>query len=542
MTETARLTGAELAVAALEELGIETSFGVPGVHALPYWDALRQSSIRQVGSRTELGAAFAADGYARTLGQPAALFISTGPGALISLGGLMEAAASHVPLIAIASQVDSSMQGAGRDALHDLPEQAVSFAPIVKSTASARSVEEIPGLVAAAWDTAIRAPSGPAFVEIPVDLLRERVATDSTPRSVPRTAAPAEPPTADVERLAGILDRAHSPLIWAGGGVIASGAEEELRRLAESLDAPVVTTYMGKGSMDPGHPLYAGCTPDEEPFRELVAASDLVLCVGSQLGEEASSAYEIEVPPGRLAVLDASPDRIASADAAARLLADAAAGLSAISAQLSPPLAARDGVARASATRQGIEAALESQDRAPERDLLRTIRRALPSDAVHAWDMTILGYWAARDFPAGHPRRFLYPVGSGTLGYAWPAALGASVARPECPSLAIAGDGGFMYSIAELASAKQAALNANLLLVDDGGYGILREYQRDAYGEAWGVDLVGPDLEALIASFGIGCRVTGTERLERDLEWAISSPGPAALVLREMLRPPVTMP
>jgi acetolactate synthase-1/2/3 large subunit len=273
-----------------------------------------------------------------------------------------------------------------------------------------------------------------------------------------------------------------------------------------------------------------------------VAGSDAVLCVGSQLGEEASSAYEIEVPPERLVILDASPDRISSAGAAANVLADAAAGLEAIAARLSSEGPGRDGAARAAGARDGIEAALASQDRAAERELLRSIRRVLPSDAVHAWDMTILGYWAARDFPAGRARSFLYPVGSGTLGYAWPAAIGAAVARPGSPTLAVVGDGGFMYSIAELASAKQAELNANLLVVDDGGYGILREYQRDAYGETWGVDLAGADLEALIGSFGVACRATSAARLEKDVEWAVSRPDPAALVLREALRAPETMP
>jgi acetolactate synthase-1/2/3 large subunit len=223
------------------------------------------------------------------------------------------------------------------------------------------------------------------------------------------------------------------------------------------------------------------------------------------------------------------------------VLGDAAAGLEAIAAGLPGERPGREGAARAAAAREGIEAALSGQDRAAERELLRSIRSALPDDAVHSWDMTILGYWAARDFPASRARTFLYPVGSGTLGYAWPAAIGASVARPETPALAVAGDGGFMYSIAELASARQEHLNANLLLIDDGGYGILREYQRDAYGAAWGVDLVGADLEELAGSFGVPCRATSADGLEEDLSWAISQPDPAVLVLRETLRAPETM-
>ncbi|MDQ3866060.1 MAG: thiamine pyrophosphate-dependent enzyme, partial [Actinomycetota bacterium] len=170
-----------------------------------------------------------------------------------------------------------------------------------------------------------------------------------------------------------------------------------------------------------------------------------------------------------------------------------------------------------------------------ERGLLDAIRRALPRDAVHAWDMTILAYWAAAHFPALTPRRFLYPLGSGTLGYAWPAALGASSALATNPALAVVGDGGFLYNIAELASGRQHQLSAKLLLVDDGGYGILREYQRETYGETHAVDLVQPDFVALASAFGVPARATDPERLEDDLAWALAVEGPAVLVLRVLL-------
>jgi acetolactate synthase I/II/III large subunit len=539
MTASKPTTGAVVAMRTLAELGVETSFGVPGVHALPAWEALRGVGLQQVGARTELGAAFAADGYARASGRPAALLLSTGPGALISLAGLMEAAASYVPLVAIASQIDSSMIGAGRGALHELADQVASFSPIVKWSGSADSVESIPTLVTEAWEAALRPPRGPAFLEIPVDLLG--ASADAREGAQRRATDRERVSAADADRAMEMLASAHSPLIWSGGGTIRAGAEEPLVRLAELLDAPVATTFMGKGAIPETHPLAVGSACDEPPFKALIAGADAVLCIGTELGEEASSAYTIEVPASRLVRVDASETRLAATGAAATVLGDAVEVLGTMIARAPRAPAEHGGATRAAAAREQIEAHLRAQDREPERELLRAIRRALPAHAIHCWDMTILGYWAARDFPAIKPRRFLYPVGSGTLGYAWPAAIGAAIAEPDTPVLAVAGDGGLMYSIAELASARQAGVDATLLVVDDGAYGILREYQRAAYGDAWGVDLVVPDLMALSRSFGVGCRRTSPEALEGDLEWAIDERGPTVLVLRETLRAPTTM-
>ncbi|HXV94922.1 MAG TPA: thiamine pyrophosphate-dependent enzyme, partial [Gaiellaceae bacterium] len=169
--------------------------------------------------------------------------------------------------------------------------------------------------------------------------------------------------------------------------------------------------------------------------------------------------------------------------------------------------------------------------REPELGLLETIRAALPRDAVTAWDMTILAYWAAAHFPAYEPRTFHYPLGSGTLGYAWPAALGASLAAPGRRVLAVAGDGGFNYGIAELAAARQHALDAKLLLVDDGGYGILREYQRDQFGETTDVDLLEPDFRALVEAFGVPVVSVEPDGLGEALTAAFAEEGPAVLHL-----------
>jgi acetolactate synthase-1/2/3 large subunit len=184
------------------------------------------------------------------------------------------------------------------------------------------------------------------------------------------------------------------------------------------------------------------------------------------------------------------------------------------------------------ALRARVASGLDAQGRGLERGLLHDISAAAGPDAVIAWDMTIMGYWAAAHLPVLRPRTFLYPLGSGTLGYAWPAALGAQAARPGGRTLAVVGDGGIHYALAELATARQYALPAKLLIVDDGGYGILREYQRDAFGHTHSVDLVQPDFGTVCQAFGVPVRTVEAPALGEALDWAFEQEGPATVVLR----------
>jgi acetolactate synthase-1/2/3 large subunit len=319
-------------------------------------------------------------------------------------------------------------------------------------------------------------------------------------------------------------------VLWAGGGVIRSGAQAELRELAERLDAPVATTYMGKGALGDDHPLAAGSGCDEHALQELLSGADVVLCIGTELGAETTAQYALRLG-GRIIHLDAAPQRVGATYRALPLVGDAKPTLRALIAELPdrPPSGAADRVA---AIRRRIRAGLETQGRDAELELLGQIERALPADAIATWDMTILGYWAAPHLRLGAGQQFLYPMGSGTLGYAWPAALGASIANPGRTTLAVVGDGGLQYALAELGTAAQHRLAAKLLVVDDGGYGILREYQRDTFGETTSVELPGIDLVAVAAGFGVPARAATPDDVAEHLTWALSEPGPAAVVLR----------
>ena len=525
-------TGGRLVAETLEALGAEVAFGVPGIHALAIWDGLRTSSIRTIGFRTELNAGFAADGYARATGRPAVLLLSTGPGALVSLASLMEAASAHVPVVAVASQIPRDLIGQGRGYLHELSDQLASFAPVVKWARRPESDEEVPGLLSTAWTEALTPPSGPVFLEIPVDLLRDETAVEAPAKQDHVLISFTTAGTAQIAEAAQLLTEAERPVLWAGGGVLRSGAWVELEELARLLDAPVASTYMGKGAFPEGDPLSAGSACDEAAFKELLEDADVLLAVGTELGAETTAQYELAFS-GKLVQIDAVGERVGATYPALGLTGDARWALGELLKQV--PAQGRDGAARAARVRARIAEGLDEQDRQLERGLLETIRQAVPTDTVTAWDMTILAYWAAAHFQVPEPRRFLYPLGSGTLGYAWPAALGASVAVGG-PALAVVGDGGFLYGVQELATAGQYDLPTTLLLVDDGGYGILREYQRDSFGETTAVDLEEPDFVALAEVFGVPAERTTPNELGGALERAFAQDGPALVHLPVLLR------
>jgi acetolactate synthase I/II/III large subunit len=392
-------------------------------------------------------------------------------------------------------------------------------------------------VLAEAWRRAATAPQGPVYVEVPFDVLNApagdhpvgRLDADPGPRAVPSAA--------DLDRAAALLAAAQRPLIVAGGGVVRSGATMELLELAARLDAPVATTYTGKGGFPERHALALGSAWDDAAHRELVTGADVVLVVGSWLGYDVTDGFRLHLD-GTLIQIDAAPERIGLNLPALALPGDAKATLQALLDRATGARRSREGAARAARVHASVEQGLSAQLHPLSLDVLAIVDDALPEGAAAAWDSTILAYTACWYLRTDEPRRFLYPAGSSTLGYAWPAALGAAAALPERPVLAVAGDGGFQYGLAELATAKQNALDAAVLVIDDGGYGILREYQADSGFDRTGVDLDHPDFLALCSAYGVPARASTVERLARDLEWALEQPSPAAVVLAEVLSMP----
>ncbi|MCS0637795.1 thiamine pyrophosphate-binding protein [Streptomyces sp. LP05-1] len=527
-------TGGDLVVETLAGLGATTVFGLPGQHALGMFDALRRSRLRYVGLRMENNAGFAADAYGRITGEAAPLLLSTGPGALLSLAALQEAAAASAPVLAIGSQVPAAGLGGGRHGhLHELRDQQASFRDVVKSVHPVRTASQIPSAVAAAWRSALTAPHGPVWVEIPQDvLLAETVlpvvtAPDATPEELP--------PRPELTALAAhLLETAERPAIIAGGGVVRADAPAKLRALAERLNAPVVTTFGGKGAFPWGHPLSLQSWLEDRHTTDFLADADVLLVVGSGLGE-LSSNYHTFAPRGRVIQIEADAGKLESNHPGIGIHADARLALMALLETVGerPDPGAPE---RVRAVLGAVRERLDAQELSLERRVLADVRAALPDRAPSFWDMTILAYWAWSAFDARRPNAMHSAQGAGGLGYGFPAALGAAVADPTTPVLAVSGDGGAMYSIAELATARQYDLSVTWLIVDDGGYGILREYMTDAFGTATGTELTRPDFVALAESFGVPAVRTDPENLRADLAAALSAPGPSVVVLPALLR------
>ncbi|MCX3286142.1 thiamine pyrophosphate-binding protein [Streptomyces sp. NEAU-H22] len=527
-------TGGDLVVETLAGLGATTVFGLPGQHALGMFDALRRSDLRYIGLRVENNAGFAADAYGRITGEAAPLLLSTGPGALTSLAALQEAAAASAPVLAISSQIPTAGLGGGRHGyLHELPDQAASFRGVVKSVHAVRTQSQIPSAIEAAWTSALTAPHGPVWVEIPQDVL---LAETAIPVVTGGDAFPEElPPRPELTAVAAdLLSKAARPAIIAGGGVVRADASGKLRQLAERLRAPVVTTPGGKGAFPWTHPLSLQSWIEDRHTTDFLEDADVLLVVGSGLGE-LSSNYHTFKPRGRVVQIEADLGKLESNHPALGIHADARLALQALLETVSE----RQDPGAEERVREVLAKVAEriaAQELTLEQDVLASVRKALPAGSPSFWDMTILAYWAWSAFDAKGPNHMHSAQGAGGLGYAFPAAVGAAVADPTRPVLAVSGDGGALYSIAELATARQYDLNVTWLIVDDGGYGILREYMNDAFGEATATELTRPDYVALAESFGVPGVRTTPENLEQDLAKALAVPGPSVVLLPALLR------
>ncbi len=534
--------GGDVVVETLRALGARTVFGLPGQHALGLFEALRRApDIRLISSRVENNLAFAADGHARALltTNPhgpvpvTPLLVSTGPGALLTLASLQEAAAASVPVLGISSQIPTAgLGGHRRGFLHELPDQQASFRDVVKSVHIARHASQLPSVLRDAWASAATPPYGPTWVEIPQDVLLAPAPLPPITSVTARTAS-LDPLPELITEAARLLRSATNPVILAGGGVVRSGAQRELRTLAETLRAPVLCTFGGKGAFDWQHPLSGQSWLEDWHSTEFLASADVLLVAGSGLGE-LSTNYHRFAPRGHLIQIEADAGKLAANHAALGIHADVRPTLAALAETL--PAREPDGHAEAAvaALIDRVESRLAAQSLDLERRVLADVRAALPAETPSYWDMTVLGYWAWSAWnPDGAPLHTAQ--GAGGLGFGFPAAIGAAAATGG-RVLAVSGDGGAMYGIGELATAVQHQLDVTWLIVDDGGYGILREYQTGAFGDTCATELARPDFVALANAFGVPATRSSPDTLRTDLAAALRTAGPNLVVLPARLR------
>jgi thiamine pyrophosphate-dependent acetolactate synthase large subunit-like protein len=533
------LTGARAAVAALEDAGVSVAFGLPGVHNLALWRELNGSPIRLVGVRHEQTAAYAADGYARASGRLGVALTTTGPGAANTLAAVGEAWASRQPVVVIATDIPKTARrpGVWRGVLHEATDQAAMFMPVVKEAIRVRSADDVGPAVARAIGTALEPPARPVYVEIPTDLLSGETLEGSDPLRVVEGLATAPDPQ-QLERALQLLERARRPLVWAGGGALQSGAGEAVARLAERLVAPVILTFSAKGLLAPGHPCLVESSPHVPEAGELWDEADVIVAIGSDLDGMMTQGWKQPQPPHLVAInvdaRDASknyrPDVVVEADAAPA------------TAELAQRLSERGGIESLQRRIRELNRAVRERIAAEEPEasaFLDTLEAALPADAVVVCDMCIPGYWLGGFHRTPGPRKLTYPLGWGTLGCAFPQGLGAALAGAG-PAVTISGDGGFLYACGELAAAKQENIPLTAVIVDDGGYGMIR-YDQDLHGDPReGVDLVNPDFVALARSFGIRAdSVDGLgEHFGMALKGHVALKEPTLLVARAALGPP----
>jgi acetolactate synthase-1/2/3 large subunit len=391
--------------------------------------------------------------------------------------------------------------------------------------------------VAAAARTALAPPARPVYVEIPTDLLAAAAEEDHAAD----VASPAPVPRADeahLGRALELLERSRRPLIWAGGGALQSGAGEAVGRLAERLVAPLLLTYSARGLVAPGHPCLVDAPPHVPQVGALWDEADLVVAIGTDFDAMMTQAWK-QPQPLHLVAINVDP-----ADASKNYLPDVLLEADAAAATdvLAERLGERGGLDSLRRRLKGLCAEVRSQyaESDPEAmGFLDAVENALPTDAVIVSDMCIPGYWLGGFHRTPAPRKLSYPLGWGTLGCAFPQGLGAALAGTG-PAVSISGDGGFLYACGELAAAKQENIPLTAVVVDDGGYGMIR-FDQDRHGDPReGVDLVSPDFVALARSFGIRAdHVDGLgEHFAMALKGHVSLREPTLLVAREALGPP----
>lgn len=527
---------ARRALEAFRRAGVRTAFGLPGVHNLAFWRDGGPGTPEIVGVRHEQTAVYAADGLARATGGLGVALTTTGPGAANAAGAFGEAAAAGSPVVLVASEVSTALRRPGtlRGLLHESRDQAGIFAPLAKAVYRPRTPEEAVAAVGEAIATALSWPRGPVYVDIPTDVLGRPAETVEVRPPERLSPAPGE-----VERLAALLAESPGTVIWAGGGVVQSGAEAELARLAERLDAPVISTYAARGALPAAHPLNVGLPPHEPEVAELVEKAGLLLALGT--GFDAMMTRNWRMPmPSRLAVVNC-----AEADLAKNLTPDLAVlgdvrtvltGL--LDAVPARPASAAEGLASLRAeTRDRLAADPRS---AEAMRFLASVESAVRPGTVVVCDMAIPGYWYGGYGRVQGGRTLQYPVGWGTLGYALPASIGpASAGRT---TLVISGDGGLMFALGEFLTLAENRLPVTVLVLDDGGYGMLRYDQKVAGDPLRGTDLRNPEWPSLGEAFGIGTTVVDGvgEELATALTAALADPAPRLVVARAALTPPKT--
>lgn len=515
--------GAAAAAAALDSLGVDTIFGVPSQHNLALYDAIaHRTKIRMIGARHEAGAVHQADGYSRATGKLGVAIVSTGPGTANAVNGLYEAQFASSRVMLITTQIDRKYQGSQKGFIHDAPNQKAMLQSVSRTVHSPQFAAQIaPAILQAAQDILTGRPQ-PSVVEIATDVL-------SSAAPAPQLSSLqnlGELHCADVQPIVERLGASKRPLLWIGGGCLGPNASSAIYKLVDQFSIPVVSSPNGRGTISTDHPSYIGSTTHYPQFRELIAASDFILAIGTRFQAVATWFWSLDMH-GKLAHIDIDPAVIGrNFPVEIALAADAEEALNELIQRLNPPSISADYLALARDVKARMRSDLEQRIGAFHREVCDIIDHKLPSEKIVVCDATMTGNsWGGHRLPIRDRRGFIYST-SLAIGPALPLGIGAALGSGK-KTVILHGDGGVMLNLAELATAVDHNAPIILLIFNDKGYGVLRELQRLSNVPSVGVDLHTPDFAALGAAIGMASsRVRSTCEFAAAMDKAVSSDRP----------------
>jgi acetolactate synthase-1/2/3 large subunit len=520
-----RMTGGQALVESLKREGVDTVFGLPGIQLDWAFDALHaaRDTIQVVHTRHEQATAYMADGYARSTGKVGPFIVVPGPGVLNAAGALATAYAVNSPVLCITGQIQSDLIDQGRGVLHEIDDQLGMLRHVTKWNARAMTPGEVPLVVHEAFRQLRSGRPRPVEIEIPPDILQREADVELRQPYAPDKHA-GDPSL--LERAAELLGKAERPLIIAGGGVLTAAAWEELRAVAEMLDAPVVLTSNGRGALSERHPLAIF----QLALSELLPTADVVLAVGTRmLGFANTPAHP--APGAQLIRIDADPTQLTRTVVSnVGIEADAKLALAGLAERIGKHNRKRASRRDEIATIKGILTDTLNAVQ-PQAGLGLAIRKAVPDDAILVDESTQVGYWGRNGIPVYEPRSYITSGYQGTLGYGFPTALGAKVGNPDRKVVSFSGDGGFMFNVQELATAVQHNIGVAIVVFDDGAFGNVRRIQRESFdGRVIASDLKNPSFTELGKTFGMpSVQADGADALEGALREAMTEKGPVMI-------------
>ena len=513
-------SGGEAIVSGLVAHGVDTVFGLPGAQIYGLFDAFHQQQLKVIGARHEQACGYMAFGYARSTGRPGVFSVVPGPGVLNAGAALLTAFGCNELVLCLTGQVPTQFLGKGRGHLHEMPDQLATLRTFVKWAERIEYPGAAPVGVARAFQEMLSGRRGPVSLEMPWDVFTQR--TETGPAEV-FDPFPAPPPDPDrIDAAAALIAASRTPMIFVGSGAI--DARDEILELAELIDAPVVAFRSGRGIVSNAHEL--GITM-AAAYR-LWPKTDLMIGIGTRLELPTMSRWPYRPDGQRCVRIDIDPSEMRRFTPDAAVVADAKAGTKDLLAAVRKHGYRKTSVRRTTIRDASAAAHKEIQQVQPQMAYLNILRDVLPPNAIVTDELSQVGFASWYGFPIYQPRTFITSGYQGTLGSGFLTALGAKVAHPDTPVVAISGDGGFMFGVQELATAVQFKIGVVVLVFNNNAYGNVRRDQRERFdGRVVAADLVNPDFIKLAESFGVGAvRVTSPDAFRPALEQALANGGP----------------